>query len=85
MYIFEFIKKLWVKTYIEPKEIEEESCIPLYDATEETPPLIEEYETCEHIFMPIDSSGKMLACTKCGKLIKKDALKKKNFFSNRTP
>lgn len=25
-----------------------------------------EYEACDHIFLPIDSSGKRLACTKCG-------------------
>ena len=29
-----------------------------------------EIETCEHFFLPIDSSGEYLACTKCGKLIK---------------
>lgn len=25
-----------------------------------------EYAKCEHIFMPIDSSNKRFACTKCG-------------------
>jgi hypothetical protein len=25
-----------------------------------------EYEKCNHIFLPIDSSGKRLACSKCG-------------------
>jgi hypothetical protein len=25
-----------------------------------------EYAKCEHIFLPIDSSGKRLACSKCG-------------------
>ena len=30
----------------------------------------QEIETCEHIFMPIDSSGEYLACSQCGKLIK---------------
>jgi len=29
-----------------------------------------EIDTCEHLFMPIDSSGEYLACTKCGKVIK---------------
>ena len=29
-------------------------------------------ENCKHIFMPIDSTGEYLACTKCGKLIRKD-------------
>ena len=32
-------------------------------------------DICEHLFLPIDSSGEYLACTKCGKLIKKDELK----------
>ena len=26
--------------------------------------------TCEHNFMPIDSTGQVLACTKCGFVIK---------------
>ncbi len=25
-----------------------------------------EYDKCEHIFLPIDSSRKRLACSKCG-------------------
>lgn len=25
-----------------------------------------EYAKCQHIFLPIDSSGKRLACSKCG-------------------
>ena len=25
-----------------------------------------EYGKCKHIFLPIDSSGKRLACSKCG-------------------
>ena len=28
--------------------------------------------TCEHNFMPVDSTGKVLACTKCGFVVKKD-------------
>ena len=32
----------------------------------------QDIDNCEHVFMPIDSSGEYLACTKCGKLIKKD-------------
>ena len=26
---------------------------------------------CKHIFMPVDSTGNVLACTKCGYVIKK--------------
>lgn len=44
----------------------------------------QDYEGCEHIYMPIDSDGETLSCTKCGTLCKKseikDELKKKNFF-----
>lgn len=35
---------------------------------------------CEHIFMPIDSSGEILACSKCGEIKKKSELKDINFF-----
>jgi len=41
---------------------------------------IQEYESCEHIFMPIDSTNELLSCTKCGILVRKDELKNKNFF-----
>lgn len=27
---------------------------------------------CEHTFMPVDSTGLTLACTKCGFVVKKD-------------
>ena len=28
-------------------------------------------ERCNHVFMPIDSTGEILACRKCGAIIKK--------------
>ena len=31
---------------------------------------VDEALTCEHNFMPIDSTGMVLACTKCGFVIK---------------
>lgn len=31
---------------------------------------------CSHIFLPVDSTKKILACTKCGLLIKAENLKK---------
>lgn len=44
----------------------------------------QDYENCEHVFMPIDSTGEVLSCTKCGKLTKqselKNEMKNKNFF-----
>lgn len=29
-----------------------------------------EYEKCNHIFIPIDSTKRILACSKCGKIYK---------------
>lgn len=33
---------------------------------------VDEALTCEHNFMPVDSTGTVLACTKCGFVVKKD-------------
>jgi len=52
---------------------------PTYDPMQENPE-IEDYEACEHTFMPIDSTGETLSCTKCGFLAKRSELKNKNFF-----
>jgi len=41
-----------------------------------------DYDTCEHTFMPVDSTGEILSCTQCGLLVKKNQLKSKNFFMN---
>ena len=30
----------------------------------------ETVEKCDHLFVPIDSTGKILACSKCGELYK---------------
>lgn len=35
---------------------------------------------CEHIFLPIDSTGEILACSKCGLLVNKKDLKDKKYF-----
>ena len=43
---------------------------------------IEENETCEHIFLPIDSSGETFACSLCGLVVNKKDLKDKNIFKN---
>ncbi len=56
MYIFELISKL-IK---EKKSFKK----PNKKASQE------EYEECDHIFAPVDSTKKILACTKCG-IIKK--------------
>lgn len=45
----------------------------------------QDYESCEHIFMPIDSTNEILSCTKCGILVKRSELKNKNFFVQDKP
>ena len=44
---------------------------------------IQSEQKCEHIFVPIDSTKKVLACSKCGYIIKVDPkkIKKPNPFS----
>ena len=36
----------------------------------EQPKMIEQAEKCDHVFIPIDSTGRVLACTKCGEIYK---------------
>ena len=36
----------------------------------------QDIDDCEHIFLPIDSSGEYLACSKCGKVIKREDMQK---------
>ncbi len=33
-------------------------------------PEVEENEKCDHLFVPIDSTGRILACSKCGEIYK---------------
>ncbi|MBE7706492.1 MAG: hypothetical protein E7Z91_04540 [Cyanobacteria bacterium SIG30] len=43
-----------------------------------------EVEKCSHVFVPIDSTEKILACSKCGLIIHKEKLdkfKNPNFFN----
>ncbi len=39
-----------------------------------------DYESCEHVFMPVDSTGETLSCLECGLVVKKSEMEKKNFF-----
>lgn len=39
-----------------------------------------EYEACEHVFMPVDTTGQKLSCINCGLLVDRGDLKYKNFF-----
>lgn len=68
MYIIEFI----IKKLTQRKEK------PAYNPLSKESP--QEYESCEHTFMPLDSTNETLSCTKCGMIVKREELKKKNFF-----
>ena len=59
MYVLELFIK-WLNKR-ETKDIKPEK--PTYEE-------VDEALTCEHNFMPVDSTGKVLACTKCGFCIK---------------
>ena len=69
MYFIELLVKKFRK-----KQIDEDSYNPLEEEKEQ------EYEKCEHIFMPIDSTGEVLSCKNCGFVVKRDELKDINFF-----
>lgn len=61
------------------KKKKEESFNPL----EETKFDDDDYENCEHIFMPLDSTGEILSCSKCGLIVNRKDLKKQNIFKNK--
>lgn len=44
---------------------------------------IEDYEYCEHTFMPIDSTNETLSCIKCGAIAKRSELRSRNFFNKK--
>lgn len=73
MYILELIAK-YIKNQ---KTTNQEPEVPDFLNLEYT----EESSACEHVFLPIDSTKKVLACSKCGFILKiKEIPKKKNFF-----
>lgn len=82
MYIFELLVKFFQKDKVEnliEKYEKERAVDPLnekFDAEEDS-------ETCEHIFMPIDSTKEIFACSKCGLVITKEAYEKRNFFKDK--
>ena len=41
---------------------------------------MDESDSCEHIFLPVDSSGEILACQNCGLVVNKSDLKDINIF-----
>lgn len=69
MYLFELITK-----YIKGKKYTRNCDFDPFAQDE----IIE--EECEHIFLPVDSTGEILACSKCGLVVNKKDLKDKNIF-----
>ena len=65
MYIIELISKL-IKDKKSPKT---DSVF--------IPPEIDYQDRCNHVFLPIDSTGETLACSKCGLIVKNDSSKYK--------
>lgn len=61
MYIFELLYKVTTKLIQKKSKKQEPIEIP----------------KCQHIFLPVDSTKKVLACTKCGLLIRADQIKRK--------
>lgn len=68
MYFIELIVKKFKK-----KTIDQDVYDPLKEQESEE-------EVCEHIFMPIDSSGEILSCRNCGQIVHRKDLKDINFF-----
>ncbi len=68
MYFIELLVKKFKK-----KKAIEEGFDPLSEEKNEE-------ETCEHIFMPIDSTGEILSCRNCGLVVNRKDLKDINFF-----
>lgn len=70
MYIFELVLNLFNKKKPTPQEFDFKTNQNFENSEEK----------CEHIFLPIDSTKKILACTKCGYIHKVTNQPKKNFF-----
>lgn len=69
MYFIELISKIFNK----------DNLLKLRDKRKIISPTDEETENCEHMFVPIDSTGKIFSCINCGLTINKKP-KNINFF-----
>ena len=78
MYFIELIVNALIKNK-NKKQISAENYDPMREETDT------DYEGCEHIFMPVDSTGEVLACRNCGLVVKRKDLKNKNFFMRKKP
>jgi len=82
MYILELLVKFFQKDKVENliEKYEKERAIDPLNEKFETE---EESETCDHIFMPIDSTKETFACSKCGLVISRETYEKRNFFKDK--
>lgn len=81
MYLFELLVKYLKKDRvieILDEHYRQNALNPLNEIPE-----TEDEPNCEHMFMPIDSTGQTLACSKCGLVVNKKDLRYKNFFMNK--
>ena len=74
MYIIELILKKILKHNTPPQEPEIQ-----IESSENQDVISEE---CKHTFMPIDSSGEVFSCIKCGVVVKRKDLTPNNPFSD---
>lgn len=81
MYIIELLVKYFKKDKF-MEVLEQHDKDAALNPLEEIPE-IDSDEHCEHIFMPVDSTGETLACSKCGLVVNKKDLRYKNFFMNK--
>ncbi|MBO8430555.1 hypothetical protein IAC76_04140 [Spirochaetes bacterium] len=81
MYLFELLVKYLKKDRV-LEILDEHDKQNAINPLEEIPEL-DDSRNCEHIFMPVDSSGAILACSKCGLVVNKKDLRYKNFFMNK--
>ncbi len=72
MYFIELLVKYFKKDKIETilDKLENERAIDPLDEKFETD---DDSEHCEHLFLPVDSTGQTFACTKCGLVTDKKA------------
>lgn len=72
MYLIEFLVKFFSNKKLPPPQPK------MYDDEEEQ---LEDVNECKHVFLPIDSTKKVYACSKCGYVITKDDFdNKRNIF-----
>jgi len=69
-----YIIEKFIKLYLKYTNKSNDFVLPSNEDTLETEDILE----CKHNFMPIDSTGKIFACSKCGYVVTKKRLEKKN-------